>query len=148
MKKSSLTFLTFALALSMATILLALPSCKSLEPTISDTHNSSLIAHTSHHDTVVVHDSILLHDSVVLRERTIQDTVYITKEVYRDAHNSKFLIQHSTKTDTVVVTEYRDRVVEKPPERYVPPFYRHCTVICWIMIAAGIVYVVVRWRLR
>lgn len=82
-------------------------------------------------DTVVVRDSVLVRDSVVLRERTIHDTVYITKEVYRDALNSKFKIQNSTKTDTVVVTEWREKVIEHPPERYVPAFYKWCTIVLW-----------------
>ena len=43
-------------------------------------------------DTIYLHDSVFFHDSVVYRERTIHDTVYITKEVYRDALNSKFKI--------------------------------------------------------
>ena len=82
-------------------------------------------------DTVVVRDSVRVRDSVVLRERTIHDTVYITKEVYRDALNSKFQIQNSTKTDTVVVTEWREKVIEHPPERYVPAFYKWCTIALW-----------------
>ena len=43
-------------------------------------------------DTVVVRDSVLVRDSIIYRERTVLDTVYITKEVYRDALNSKFKI--------------------------------------------------------
>ena len=93
-------------------------------------------------DTVVVRDSVLVRDSIVQRERTIHDTVYITKEVYRDALNSKFKIQNSTKTDTVVVTEYRDRVIEHPPERYIPPFYKRCTTALWVILAAGTVYII------
>ena len=90
-------------------------------------------------DTVVVRDSVLVRDSVVLRERTIHDTVYITKEVYRDALHSKFKIQNSTKTDTVVVTEWREKVIEHPPERYVPKFYRWCTglLLAILVLAIG-----------
>ena len=99
-------------------------------------------------DTTYLHDSVFFHDSVVYRERTIHDTVYITKEVYRDALNSKFKIQNSTKTDTVILTEYRDRVVEHPPERYIPPFYKHCTTILFIILAAGVVYIVGKWYIK
>ena len=99
-------------------------------------------------DTIYLHDSVFFHDSVVYRERTIHDTVYITKEVYRDALNSKFKIQNSTKTDTVILTEYRDRVVEHPPERYIPPFYKHCTTILFIILAAGVVYIVGKWYIK
>ena len=99
-------------------------------------------------DTIVVRDSVYRHDSVIYRERTIHDTVYITKEVYRNAnaHNSSLIVRNST--DTVVVTEYRDRVIEHPPERYIPPFYKHCTTILWIILAAGIVWIVGRWYIR
>jgi hypothetical protein len=55
-----------------------------------------------------------------------------------DALNSKFRIQNSTKTDTIVVTEYRDRVIEHPPERYVPKFYKWCTVALWAIVLLAI----------
>jgi hypothetical protein len=86
-------------------------------------------------DTIVQRDTFYRHDSVIYRERTIHDTVYITKEIYREALNSKFKIQNSAHSDTVVVTEYRDRVVAQPPERYVPKFYKWCTIALWAIIA-------------
>ena len=113
-------------------------SCRSVEPVTADTHHSSLVAHNSRHDTLVVRDTILTRDSVVLRERTIHDTVYITKEVYRDAHHSSLIAHNSTKTDTVVVTEWREKVIEHPPERYVPKFYKWCTIALWAIIALAI----------
>ena len=82
-------------------------------------------------DTVVVRDSVLVRDSVVQRERTIHDTVYITKEVYRDRLEARGERQKAVRTDTVVVTEYRDHVIEHPPERYVPAFYKWCTIALW-----------------
>ena len=82
-------------------------------------------------DTVVVRDSVLVRDSVVQRERTIHDTVYVTKEVYRDRLEARGEWQKAVRTDTVVVTEYRDRVIEHPPERYVPAFYKWCTIALW-----------------
>ena len=84
-------------------------------------------------DTIVVRDSVYRHDSVIYRERTIHDTVYITKEVYRNAnaHNSSLIVRNST--DTVVVTEWREKVIEHPPERYVPPFYKRCTIALWVI---------------
>ena len=133
----------------MAMTLLALPSCRSLETATVDTHHSSLIAHHStdtNHSSLIAYNS--LHDSVIYRERTIHDTVYITKEVYRNAnaHNSSLIVRNST--DTVVVTEYRDRVIEHPPERYIPPFYKHCTIILFIILAAGIVYIVCKTYIK
>ena len=146
MKKSSWKSPTFALALSMGIILLALPSCKSLD--LSDTYHSSLIAHNSHHATVVQRDSVVLHDSVIYRERTIHDTVYITKEVYRDRLEARGERRKAERSDTIVVTEYRDRVIEHPPEKYVPKFYIWCTIAFWVIGLLAIGYGIVRWYLR
>ena len=113
-------------------------SCKSLDPAIvaSATSVASAAIHT--HDTLILRDTIYRHDSVIYRERTIHDTVYITKEIYRDAHHSSLIAHNSTKTDTVVVTEWREKVIEHPPERYVPKFYRWCTIALWAIIALAI----------
>ena len=148
MKKSSWKSLTFALALSMATILFALPSCKTLDPAIvaSATSVASTATHT--HDTIVQRDTLYRHDSVIYRERTIHDTVYITKEVYRDRLHSTLNSQHSTLTDTVVVTEWREKVIDHPPRKYIPPFYKHCTIILFIILAAGVVYMVGKWYIK
>ena len=117
MKKSSWKSPTFAQALSMGIILCVLPSCKSLD--LSDTYHSTLNSqHSTLTDTLVLRDTVYRHDSVIYRERTIHDTVYVTKEVYRDRLHSTLNSQHSTIADTVHLVEYRDRVIEHPPERY------------------------------
>ena len=82
-------------------------------------------------DTVMVRDSVYRHDSVIYRERTVLDTVYITKEVYRDRLEARGERQKAVRTDTVVVTEWREKVIELPPERYVPKFYKWCTIALW-----------------
>ena len=134
--------------LSMVMTILVLPSCRSHEPMVSnDTHNSKFLIQNSH-DTVVQRDSVVLHDSVIYRERTIHDTVYVTKEVYRDRLEARGERRKAERNDTVVVTEYRDRVIEHPPEKYVPKFYKWCTIILFIILAAGIVYLIIRLRLR
>ena len=135
MKKSFLKSLTILLVLSMAMTILVLPSCKCAEPTtlLNTTQDYSTSTQTTV-DTILFRDSVYRHDSVIYRERTIHDTVYITKEVYRDQRLSTLDIQHSTKADTVVVTEYRDRVIEHPPEKYVPKFYKWCTALLFIML--------------
>ena len=126
----------------MAMTILVLPSCKSLDPAIVASATSSASAVTHTHDTIVQRDTVYRHDSVIYRERTILDTVYVTKEVYRDALNSKFKIQNSTKTDTITVTEYRDRVIEHPPERYIPPFYKRCTLFFWLILVTSALYMI------
>ena len=129
----------------MATILLVSVSCRSLDPGLYTIHRDS-VAYTIHQtiDTIVMHDSVYRHDSVIYRERTIHDTVYITKEVYRDRLEARGERQKAVRTDTVVVTEYRDRVIEHPPERYVPGFYKHCTIYFWCIVVVLLLYIVFR----
>ena len=128
--------------------IVCLASCKSVEPTTQ--YHATQHYTTLHNavDTLALRDSVVLRDSVIFRERTIHDTVYITKEVYRDRLHSTLNSQHSTLKDTVVVTEWREKVIDHPPRKYIPPFYKHCTTILWIILAAGIVYFIIRWRLR
>ena len=111
-------------------------SCKSLEVVSSSEVQN--VQKCRSVDTVVVRDSVLVRDSVVQRERTIHDTVYITKEVYRDRLHSTLNSQHSTLADTIHIVEYRDRVIEHPPERYVPKFYRWCTGLLWAILVLAI----------
>ena len=89
-------------------------------------------------DTVMVRDSVYRHDSVIYRERTVLDTVYITKEVYRDRLEARGERQKAVRTDTLVVTEWREKVIELPPERYVPKFYRWCTGLLWAILVLAI----------
>ena len=119
----------------MAMILLALVSCRSLEPTISGTHNLSLIAHTSHHDTVV------LHDSVFVSERQRGDTVYLTRTEWRDRWRTR------VERDTVVDVRVEKEVVQLPPERYVPPFYKRCTIAFWAIVAVATIVVIGRFAI-
>ena len=111
-------------------------SCRSLEPTISGTHNLSLIAHTSHHDTVV------LHDSVCVSERQRGDTVYLTRTEWRDRWRTR------VERDTVVDVRVEKEVVQLPPERYVPKFYRWCTGLLIAILVLAIGYGLLRWWLK
>ena len=148
MKKSSWKSLTFVLALSMGIILLVLPSCKSVSSVESLKSNvESQEVHDSQLSTFDIQHSTL-RDSIIYRERTVHDTVYITKEVFRNQRLSTLDIQHSTKADTVRVVEYRDRVIEHPPEKYVPKFYKWCTIILFIILAAGVVWIVGKWYIK
>ena len=113
-------------------------SCRSLDPAIVASATSSASAATHTHDTIVQRDTLYHHDSVIYRERTIHDTVYVTKEVYRDRLEARGERQKAVRTDTLVVTEYRDRVIELPPERYVPKFYKWCTGLLWAILVLAI----------
>ena len=125
----------------MATILSALPSCKSVNPCLSTIHRDS-VAYTIH-QTI---DTIVMHDSVYVREVQRGDTVYLTRTEWRDRWRVR--VVH----DTVRHTEYVDRVVEKPPERYIPKFHKWCTGLFWAIIAGVILYyvlkIVIRYYLR
>ena len=123
-------------------LLLALVSCRSVS-SVQEVRSSEVQKFRSV-DTIVVRDSVVLRDSVILRERTIHDTVYITKEIYRDTHNSSLITRNSAQADTVRVVEYQDRVIEHPPKRYVPKFYKHCTIYFWCAIVLLLLYIVFR----
>ena len=128
-------------------LVFACVSCKSLD--LSNTYHSTLNSqYSTLTDTVVQRDSVVLHDSVIYRERTVHDTVYVTKEVYRDRLEARGERRKAERNDTVVVTEYRDRVIEHPPEKYVPKFYKWCTIILWIILAAGIVCIATKWYIK
>ena len=130
-------------------LLLALVSCKSVDPSLYTIHCDS-VAYTLHQsvDTIVQRDPLYRHDSVIYRERTIHDTVYITKEVYRNASHSTLNAQHSTHSDTVIVTEWRERVIEQPPERYVPGFYKWCTIALWAIGLLVMGYWLLKWWIK
>ena len=117
-------------------------SCRSLEVVSSSEVQD--VQKCRRVDTVVVRDSIYRHDSVIYRERTVLDTVYITKEVYRDRLEARGERQKAERTDTVVVTEWREKVIELPPERYVPKFYKWCTGLLWAILVLAIGY----WLLK
>ena len=139
---------TFVRVLSMGIILLASVSCKSVSSVESLMSNvESQEVHDSQLSTFDIQHSAL-RDSIVYREKVVHDTVYITKEVYRNQRLSTFDLQHSTKADTVIVTEWRERVVEKPPERYIPKFYKWCTGLLWAIGLLVMGYWLLKWWLK
>ena len=149
MKKSFLKSLTILLVLSMAMTILVLPSCKSVSSVESLKSNvESQEVHDSQLSTVDIQYSSL-RDSIVYREKVVHDTVYITKEVYRDRLEARGERQKAVRTDTVVVTEWREKVIELPPEKYVPKFYKWCTGLLWAIGLLAIGYwLLKRWLKR
>lgn len=134
--------------LSFILIILTLVSCKSIS-TVQEFRRSDVQERDSKSSDVQEFrsvDTVYRHDSIILRERTVHDTVYITKEVYRDRREAKGERQKAVKTDTVRLTEYvtqteyRDRVVQKPPERYVPCFYKWCA---GLLAGVGIILIII-----
>ena len=133
MKKLFSKSSTIVLALSMATILLALPSCKSLDPT---TLHHATQHYTTQHN--VTHDTIYLRDSVFVSERMRGDTVYLTRVEWRDRWRTR------VERDTVMDVRVEKEVVQLPPERYVPKFYKWTAAIFWTGIALLILYLILR----
>ena len=127
-------------------LVVACVSCKSVE-VVSSSEVQEVQKFRSV-DTVVVRDSVYRHDSVIYRERTVLDTVYITKEVYRDRLEARGERQKAVRTDTVVVTEWREKVIELPPERYVPKFYKWCTGLLWAIGLLAIGYWLLKLRVK
>ena len=118
----------------MATILLALPSCKSLDPTIVTSATSTASATTHSHDTLIIRDSIFV------REHVAGDTIFRDRIQYRDRWRTQII------HDTIIRTDSITQVIEHPPERYIPPFYKRCTITFWILIVGIVLYVIRRIR--
>ena len=83
-------------------------------------------------------DTVVVRDSVFVSERMRGDTVYLTRVEWRDRWRTR--IVH----DTVVKTDSITQVIEHPPERYVPPFYKRCTIALWAAIILSVLYVILR----
>ena len=135
MKKLSLKSATFVLALSLAIILFALPSCSSTRsmPVVQRSDTTSYVQRSATHDT------IYLRDSVYVREVMKGDTVYLTRTQYRDRWRTRLV--HDTIRDTQMV----EKVIEKPPEKYVPKFYKWCTGLFWALVLGAIIVLCLRF---
>ena len=120
----------------MVMTILALPSCKSLDPTIVASATSTASA------SIYTTDTIIIRDSIFLREYVAGDTVFRDRIQYRDRWRTHIVHDTVLKTDSIV------QVIEHPPERFIPPFYKHCTVILWIILAAGVVWIVGKWYIK
>ena len=115
--------------LLIAVVAFLTTSCKVCEPIIKTEYRDSV-------RTEYRRDSVRLVDSVFVDRWRQGDTVFVTKMrdryLYRDVlHNDTVIIDNS-KTETVQV-------------RYVPPFYKWCTVAFWCLIAIVVLYVA--WRI-
>ena len=112
-----------------------------------DTHHSSLIVRNSH-DTLVMRDSVHTHDSTFTSERQRGDTIYRERIVYRDrvAYRDRWRTQ--IVHDTIIQTDSIVQVIEHPPERYVPKFYKWTAAIFWTGIALLLLYLILKTRFR
>ena len=83
-------------------------------------------------------DTIYLRDSVFISERQRGDTVYLTRTEWRDRWRTRI------ERDTVVDVRVEKEVVQLPPQRYVPKFYKHCTTYFWCIVVLFLLYIVFR----
>ena len=119
--------------LSSLFLLFLLVSCRSLE------HCSTVVQNGSELFNVVRSvDTVVVRDSVFVSERQRGDTVYFTRTEYRDRWRVRLV------HDTIHDTQYITQTIEHPPERYVPKFYRWCTVALWVIV----LLVLGRWAVR
>ena len=129
---------TFVRVLNMGIIILVSVSCSSTKsmPVVQSNDTTSFIQRSARVDT------IYLHDSVFVSERQKGDTVYLTRTEWRDRWRTR------VERDTVVDVRVEKEVVQLPPERYVPKFYKWCTIALWAIGLSVIGYRLLRWWLR
>lgn len=111
-----------------------LTSCKTINP--PTLHNATQYNSTQQsHDTVVVQDSVHTRDSTFTSERQRGDTIFRERIVYRDRVEWRDRWRTRVERDTIVDVRVEKEVVQLPPERYVPKFYKWCT---GLLIAIGL----------
>ena len=86
-------------------------------------------------------DTVYLRDSVFVSEKQRGDTVYLTRVEWRDRWRTR------VERDTVMDVRVEKEVVQLPPERYVPPFYKRCTVALWTIVAVATIVVIGRFAI-
>ena len=125
------------MALSMAMILLVSQSCRCHE------HCSAVVQNGSELFSIVRSvDTVVVRDSVFVSERQRGDTVYLTRVEWRDRWRTQLVHDTIVRVDSIV------QVIEHPPERYVPPFYKRCTIALWVAVILIILGVLLKSRLR
>ena len=87
-------------------------------------------------------DTVVVRDSVFVSEKQRGDTVYLTRVEWRDRWRTR------VERDTVVDVRVEKEVVQLPPERYVPKFYRWCTITLWAIGILALGYGLLRWRVK
>lgn len=90
----------------------------------------------------------MVKDSTLTRERQRGDTVYRDRVVYRDRIEYRDRWRERIVQDTVVVRDSIVQVVENPPQKYVPKFYKRCTIALWLIVLLVIGYGLWSWRTK
>ena len=135
MKRLSLKSRTLPLVLSMVMTILVSPSCKTID-------SSQLTVDSFEVQKFRSVDTVVVRDSVFVSEVMKGDTVYLTRVEWRDRWRTRMVHDTIVRTDSIV------QVIEHPPERYVPKFYRWCTIALWAIGILALGYGLLRWRLK
>ena len=120
---------------------LVLPSCRCHSVVL----RGSTVVQDSSMLFSVVHtvDTVVVRDSVFVSERQKGDTVYLTRTEWRERWRTR--VVH----DTVAEVRVEKEIVQLPPEKYVPKFYKWCTGLLIALVVAAIGWgglKVMRWR--
>ena len=128
--------------ISFILIILCLAACKSVscvESVISEVESQKLNVESQRNI-----DTIYQHDSIYIREIQRGDTIYLTRTEWRDRWRIREVHDTIHNTEYVTKIEYQDRVIEKPPEKYVPKLYKGCA---WALGVIGLL-AIGYWALR
>lgn len=125
---------------------LAIVGCKTLQPTIINTTNT-----TTHHDSVA-EKFIYIHDTIY-QDRyhsvtTRNDTVYIKDSIYIYIGYDRIIkdTAYITKTDTVISVQAKTEYVEV--EKPIAPFVRNSCITLWCIIGVALLALIawVVWK--
>ena len=131
-----LNIIPFMRYLSSLFLFFLLVSCRSLE------HSSTVVQNGSELFNVVRSvDTVVVRDSVFVSERQRGDTVYLTRTKYRDRWRTQIVHDTIVRTDSIV------QVIEHPPQKYVPKFYKWSTAVFWILMALLLLYALIKFRM-
>lgn len=102
--------------------------CKVCEPIIKTEYRDSV-------RTEYRRDSIRFVDSVFVDRWRNGDTVFFTK--FRD----RYLYRDVLHTDTITIDNIKTETVQV---KYVPPFYKGCTVALWCLVFISLIFIALR----
>ena len=83
-----------------------------------------------------------MRDSVFISERQKGDTVYLTRTEWRERWRTRI------ERDTVVDVRVEKEVVQLPPQRYVPKFYKTSTILFYLSLLVMAVIIFIKLKLK
>ena len=75
-------------------------------------------------------------------ERQRGDTVYLTRTEWRDRWRTR------VERDTVVDVRVEKEIIESPPQRYVPKFYKTSTILFYLSLLVMAVIIFIKLKLK